>query len=85
MHGGGLAFPAGDHQAAAYYDQDDAYEGWDAPVVVCGDAYMRVAEADAVMFGMREGNKEGNDPQHQHYNSNQHQSFHKMSPEIRIY
>jgi hypothetical protein len=67
-----LALPAGDHQTAAYHDQDDAYEGWDAAVVVCGDADVRIAEADAVMFGMREGNKKGNDPQHQHNNSNQH-------------
>jgi hypothetical protein len=67
-----LAFPAGDHQTSTYHNQDDADERRDTPVVVRGDAYMRIAEVDAVMFGMREGNKKGNDSQHQHYNSNQH-------------
>jgi hypothetical protein len=32
------------------------------------------------MFGVREGNKKGNDPQHQHNDSDQHESFHEMSP-----
>jgi hypothetical protein len=31
-----------------------------------------------VMFGMWKGNEERNDPQHQHHNSNQHQSFHRI-------
>jgi hypothetical protein len=71
---GGLAFSAGDHQASAHHHQDDADERWDAAVVVCGDAYVSIAEADAVMFGMREGNKKGNDPQHQHNGSDQHEN-----------
>ena len=85
MRGGGLALPAGDHQTAAHHNQDDAHERRDHPVVMGGDAYMRIAEADAVMFAMRDGNKKGKDPQDQHQNSDHHKSFHKMSPKIRIY
>jgi hypothetical protein len=48
------------------------------------DADMRVADADTVMFGMREGHKKGKHPQHKHYHPNQHQSFQGMPPESEL-
>jgi hypothetical protein len=45
---------------------------------------MGVTDADAVMFGMWEGHKEGKHSQHQHYKSNQHQRFQGMPPESEL-
>lgn len=56
--GRALALPARDHQAGPDDDKNYAGDWWNLPIVVGGDAYMRVAYAEAVMFGMRKRNEE---------------------------
>jgi hypothetical protein len=58
----GLTLPAGDHQTSPDDNQNDARDGWNLLIVVRRNAHMRVAHADAMMFGMRERHEERNDP-----------------------
>jgi hypothetical protein len=73
-----LALPASDHQAGSDDDQNDADCRMDPVLVVRRDAYMRIADVNAMMFGVRNRNEEGKDSQQEHYDSNQHQSFHQV-------
>jgi hypothetical protein len=79
-----LTLAARDHQTCPNDYQDDAHDRRNPLVVMRRDAHMRVADADAVMFGMREGNKKGKHTQHEHYDSNCHQSFQGMPPESEL-
>ncbi len=56
-----------DHQAGSRDNQNYAHDRRDLFVVVRRDAHMRVADAYAVMFGVRKRNEERNDSQHQHH------------------
>jgi hypothetical protein len=77
----GLTLSAGDHQSGSHDNQKDTHGRRDFLVIVCRNADMRVAEADAVMFGMGEGNEKGKHAQHQQKDSNDHQSFQGHTPE----
>jgi hypothetical protein len=79
-----LTLAAGDHQSRSYNNQHDAHDRRNPLVIVRRDAHMRVADADTVMFRVREGHKKGKHPQHQHYHPNQHQSFQGMPPESEL-
>ena len=61
----GLTLSAGNHQSGSDHNQKDTHGGRDFLVIVRGNADMRVAEADAVMFRMGEGNEKGKHAQHQ--------------------
>jgi hypothetical protein len=66
-----LRFASSQHKSCTGYDQNYADCGRYLFVVVRGHADVGIAKADAMMLGVREWHEEGNDPQHQNYNSNQ--------------
>src|SRR5580658_9510857 len=72
----GLTLPASDHQTGPHDHQNDAYSRRNFLVVVRCDSHVCVADANAMMFRMREWNYERNHSEYQDYDSNHHQSLH---------
>jgi hypothetical protein len=80
----GLTLPASDHQTGPHHNQNHAYSRRNFLVVVRCDPYVCVADANTVMFRMREWNYERNHSEDQDYDSNHHQSLHCNASMQRI-
>jgi hypothetical protein len=72
-----LCFAPGPHQARACYDKRYAHRRRYSLVMFGRHSKVRIAQAYAVMLGMRHGYEEGNDSQHENYNANHEQGFHE--------
>src|SRR6202142_3498354 len=79
----GVVAPARDHQASACHDQQDTDGGRNLFPVLGVDAYMQIARAHAMVFRVWNRNKEGKNPQNQHYQPDTKQCFHKKISRLR--
>jgi hypothetical protein len=79
-----LALSSGQYQSRAHDHNNYAEGRWDLFVMFCGNADVRIADADAMMVHVRKGHREGKNSQDKYHNSNQEQGFHKSPPEQKF-